>query len=65
MHAESEQAEIEDLYQPSVALLDGWRKFLPTDATAIHWYDLPAFRIFPSGTSFASSAAWAAARQRS
>ncbi len=44
MHAESEQAEIEDLYQPSVALLDGWRKFLPTDATAIHWYDLPAFR---------------------
>ena len=32
------------MYQSSVVLGDGWRKFLPTDATAIHWYDTKAFR---------------------
>jgi DNA topoisomerase VI subunit B len=42
-HADSDPAGIQKMYQSSVVLGDGWRKFLPTDATAIHWYDTKAF----------------------
>jgi hypothetical protein len=34
----------QEMYQPSVTLGEGWRKFLLTDPTAIHWYDDLSFR---------------------
>lgn len=45
----SEQPNFEDsktwkIYHPSVGFPGSWRKWLPTDLTSVHWYDLDSFK---------------------
>jgi hypothetical protein len=45
----SERANIEDgktwkIYHPSVDFPGSWRKWLPTDLTSVHWYDLNSLK---------------------
>lgn len=43
-HANFDDGETLEIYHPSVDFPGSWRKWLPTDLTSVHWYDLDSLK---------------------
>jgi len=43
-HANFEDSKTWKIYHPTVSFPRSWRKWLPTDLTSVHWYDLDSLK---------------------